>query len=356
LNPLRDTAFNQHGKVVAHRKRVPLSYKLTALALVLITACSGGSGGGSSGGSGGGSGSGSSSGYKGVKAVDLTCNDGSFWGECVLTWEDGTQQKVCAWTVFGCQQVGKKNGQVVRSINYYNEFGNSNCLKLFEGGWIEDCYNPSQWLMPSDSGGSTSPNNWTSSGQSSNTYGSGLVPETTTTSTTTTTVAPPPPEISLGLPRQTLGEIYDKFVNGSEVVVTAAFQFQLPIYLVNNRVDSVCVDSSSPEIKPYLINSNDFMNWDVVFNRTNCTRLAFVAETIDPVDLAEFFQIHVALGKFANGKQGFVNECFATGQETCRAFELTISVKSSSVATVSKTVRASLQITRKAEILAFLTG
>lgn len=77
---------------------------------------------------------------------------------------------------------------------------------------------------------------------------------------------------------------------------------------------------------------------------------------IDPVALAEFFQIHVALGKLANGKQGFVNEYFATSQETCRAFELTISVKSLSVATVLKTVRASLQISKKAEIFAFLTG
>ena len=345
LNSLRDTTFNQHGKVRAHKKRVLLSYKLTALALVLITACSGGSSGG-----------GESSGYEGVKAVDLTCNDGDFWGECVLTWEDGVQQKVCVWTPFGCEQVGKQNGQVVRSINYYNEFGNSTCLKLFEGGWIEDCYTPSQWLMPSGGGDASAADSWSSSDQSTNASGSGLVPETTTTSTTTTTVVPPPPGIALGLPRQTLGQIYDKFVNGSEVVVTAVFQFELPIYLVNNRVDSVCIESLNPEFKPYLINRNDFTNWDVVFSRTNCTKLAFVAETIDPVDLAEFFQIHVALGNFANGKQGFVNECFATGQETCRAFELTISVKSSSVATVSKTVRASLQINKKAEIFAFLTG
>lgn len=39
--------------------------------------------------SGGGNSGGGSSGYQGVRAVDLTCLDGQFWGECVLTWEDG---------------------------------------------------------------------------------------------------------------------------------------------------------------------------------------------------------------------------------------------------------------------------
>ena len=59
---------------------------------MVLASCGGSnSGGGNSGGgnSGGGNSGGGSSGYQGVRAVDLTCLDGQFWGECVLTWEDG---------------------------------------------------------------------------------------------------------------------------------------------------------------------------------------------------------------------------------------------------------------------------
>ena len=46
---------------------------------MVLASCGGSnSGGGNSGG-----------GNSGVRAVDLTCLDGQFWGECVLTWEDG---------------------------------------------------------------------------------------------------------------------------------------------------------------------------------------------------------------------------------------------------------------------------
>jgi len=112
---------------------------------VILTSCGGGN-------SGGGNSGGGSSEYQGIRAVDLACPDYQFWGECVLTWSDGRQQKVCDMTVFGCKLVGSKKGEVVRSINYYDLSGNLSCIKLWEGGWIEDCYNPSQWLMPSGGG------------------------------------------------------------------------------------------------------------------------------------------------------------------------------------------------------------
>ena len=112
---------------------------------VILTSCGGGN-------SGGGNSGGGSSEYQGVRAVDLACPDFQFWGECVLTWADGSQQKVCEMTVLGCRLVGSKKGEVVRSIEYLDLFGNRSCLKLWEGGWIEDCYNPSQWLMPSGGG------------------------------------------------------------------------------------------------------------------------------------------------------------------------------------------------------------
>ena len=178
---------------------------------------------------------------------------------------------------------------------------------------------------------------------------------TTSTTTSTTTVAPPPPGLALGVPRETLAPLlYNSRVNGC-CEVRAVFYIFLPISFVNNSVESICVESSDAEMKSYLLNNREYLNWFFGSDRSNCTELVLDGEVIGPVDLLQHFQIHVAFGKFEDGMHGLWEECFKKGQETCKAFELTISVKSSSVATVSRTVRAILQVGTFGRIDAVLT-
>jgi len=341
---------------------------LAVITVLFLAACGGGGGGGGSsaggGGGGGGGGGVSSNGgqtsqYDGVRAVELTCFDGSFWGECVVTWEDGNQQKVCEWTIFGCQQVAKRKlGQVVGSVNYYNEFGNMTCLKLFENGWIEDCYNPSRWVLPTDENSTSSEGGSSSSAQSdSPAVGGERGTETTTTSTTTTTQAPPPPSLSLGSPRQDVeGYIHEQRLNGTDLAVLATLKFQLPISFANNSVESVCARPQDASTTVFLLNLSDFMDWSVLPQRSkNCTKLLSESETIVLVDVSEWFEIHVVLGTYPNGKQGFINECFGIGQGTCRTYDFELGVKSSKAGTSAKNIRISVHMDRRAQTWVLLT-
>jgi len=337
---------------------------LLAVFTVVVLAACGGGGGGSRGSFAGGSDGGVSSNgeqtsqYDGVRAVELTCFDGLFWGECLVTWEDGNQQKVCEWTIFGCQQVAKRKlGQVVGSVNYYNEFGNVTCLKLFESGWIEDCYNPSRWVLPTDGDSTSSEGDGSSSAQSdSPAVGGERGTETTTTSTTTTTQAPPPPSLSLGSPRQDVaGMIHEKRLNGTDIAVLATLKFQLPLSFANTSIESVCARPQDASTTVFLLNRSDFMDWSVLPQRSNCTKLISGSETIELVEVSEWFEIHVVLGTYLDGKQGFINECFEFAPGTCKTHGVELAVKSSTAGSSAKSIGISVQIDRRAQTEVLIT-
>ena len=280
-------------------------------------------------------------------AVALSCQDGAFWGQCLLTWSDGSQESACNGGLFGCTPIGEKTGNVVDQVTFINNLGQTQCLKLDEGGWIEDCFNPMSWLPDGGSGTSTSPNDASSDENSSSGY---QQDEDLETSTTTTQLLPPTFAVRykdwLGWPLTSV------CLSNAQCTPRSYATLYFDIELVNSNLAKACFTLLGNVLGRLSTKSE----WDGLgnnskpFGNTGCTAGGAGSVQNTKTDLSYNLEFEIYFYPEWPNENYFAKdvptECVVKSQQVCRSYQLSLEFIGNSGQSVIKNFRLDL-IARK---------
>lgn len=290
-------------------------------------------------------------------AVALSCQDGAFWGQCLLTWSDGSQESACNGGLFGCTPIGNKTGNVVDQVTFINNLGQTQCLKLDEGGWIEDCFNPMSWLPDGGSGTSTSPNDASSDENSSSGY---QQDEDLETSTTTTQLLPP--TFAVTYKDWFSSEVrYLCVADLSQCSSAGSYtELKFNIELVNASLAKVCFTLTGNVLGRLSTKSE----WDgrgnnsKPFGNPGCTTGGAGTAQNSRTDL--YFEVAFQIDfhpewPAENVLMALLSDCGAKLQQVCRSYQLSLEFIGNSGQSVIKNFRLDLRSWKSGEAFVYFT-